>query len=111
MTRMIRRATALAGAVAAAAALTGCGGGGDTVTIEPDDLALDVGSLLQTQVGADAPPALDCGTETLELGEGDTVVCGLSVDGDDGVYDTTVTISEISGTAYRFDAVVADAPR
>jgi hypothetical protein len=56
-------------------------------------------------------PNIDCGSDAVDLVEGKVVYCTLSVTGDSAEYDVTVTLSDIDGTKYHFDAQVADQPK
>ena len=94
----------------AAAALTGCNASAN-LTVGANSLAAEVATVLQQQVDADIPPNIDCGTEPINLVVNETVVCELTTDGSDDIYDTTVTITEVDGTEYAFDVSVAAEPR
>ncbi|MGO1318462.1 MAG: DUF4333 domain-containing protein [Cellulomonadaceae bacterium] len=80
-------------------------------TVSPDSLAEHVATELQAQVGVDAPPTIDCGDESIDVVEGEVVMCELTEDGSPDIYPVTVTITEVEGTNYSFDIKVADAPQ
>lgn len=97
-------------AVGAAALLAGCTASVN-FTVSADTFATEVAAALQEQVGTPVPPTVDCGDQAIDLVVDEVVMCTLSVDGDDAVYDTTVTITEADGTDYTFFAQVAQEPR
>lgn len=105
----LRSGSALA-AITLAAALTGCSASAN-FTVDPDAFATEVANTLQQQVGADTPPNIDCGDESIDIVEGETVECELTVPDVTDIWDTTVTITEVDGTEYGFDVEVAEDPR
>ncbi|WP_062303015.1 DUF4333 domain-containing protein [Demequina subtropica] len=105
------RAAAVAlGATLVTSALAACTASVN-LTVDADSLADKVATALQEEVGSDAPPHMDCGDEPVDIVVNETVVCALSVDGEDAVYDTIVTITAVDGTSYDFSVDVADTPR
>ena len=72
-------------------------------------LAAQVADILQKQVGAAKPPAIDCGADEIELTNGKIVMCTLADAGEE--YDVTVTISDVDGDDFYINAKVADTPR
>ncbi|WP_062517014.1 DUF4333 domain-containing protein [Demequina gelatinilytica] len=110
MTFSARVASAVVGAAMLTASLAACTASVN-FTVEADSLADEVAAALQEQVGSATPPRIDCGDEPVDVVVDETVVCGLSVEGDDAVYDTIVTITAVDGTRYDFDVDVADTPR
>ncbi len=55
-------------------------------------------------------PDIDC-EDDLPAEEGATITCALTVDGEDGVYDVTMTTTSVDGDTAQFDVQVADQPR
>ncbi|MDR1512561.1 MAG: DUF4333 domain-containing protein [Propionibacteriaceae bacterium] len=87
-------------------ALTACG--------QPTgaDIAEDLtGQLVKQVPDLDGKVHVDCGEDTVLVEEGAELVCDLTVDGQDGVYDLTVTITQVDGRRYYYTYEVADKPR
>jgi len=78
--------------------------------IQPDELASQVATELAKSVGADAPPDLNCGTERIRIEEGRVVDCILSVVGDADRYAVVVTLEDVDGKDFVFDAKVGAEP-
>lgn len=108
--RATTRLKAAAAATATAALLAGCTASAN-FTVSADALASEVATTLQNEVGSEQPPNIDCGEESISVVVGETVQCELTVPEDPGVWDTTVTITEVDGTEYAFDVQVAEQPR
>ncbi|WP_084077468.1 DUF4333 domain-containing protein [Demequina sp. NBRC 110057] len=104
------RTLPLAAVATVALALTGCTASAN-FTVDPDEFAADVATTLQEQVGASVAPTIDCGDESIDIVEDEQVICALSVEGDEAVYDTTATITAVDGADYSYDAEVSDTPR
>ncbi len=105
----LRSGSALAG-LALAAVLSGCTASAN-FTVNPQAFATEVANTLQQEVSADEPPTIDCGEESIDIVEGETVMCELTVPDSTGIWDTTVIITDVSGTEYSFDVQVAETPR
>lgn len=80
-------------------------------TISPDSLAETAGKAIQDEVGMAELPEFDCGEDHVALVEGETVVCDYRIDGLEGIYDVTVTITSVDGDTYGVSVQVADEPR
>lgn len=91
--------TALAGLLA------GCTVG-QTVTVSPDELARQVSTMLEEQVGV-APDAVEC-PETLDGETGAETRCELTA-GDER-YGVTVTVTSVEGTQVGLDIQVDQEP-
>lgn len=78
------------------------------LTVPASQVATQAAAAPQKQVGTANPPALDCGTGTVDLVNGTVVNCTLT----DGAkkYPTTVTISDVNGTDYHISAQVSSTP-
>ncbi|WP_155865131.1 hypothetical protein [Gryllotalpicola ginsengisoli] len=80
-----------------------------SLTDDPDDLASQVAKTLGDKVGQDA--SADCGDEDIHLVDGNVVHCKVwasSVKNPTTVADAKVTLSDVHGTKFHFDVVVAD---
>jgi hypothetical protein len=76
--------------------------------IPADDLASAAADTLEEQVGM--RPEIDCGDGIdITVYEGRQTYCDL-IDGE-SVYEVTITVTSIEGTAFDFDIEVADAPK
>lgn len=114
MIRSTTKRTAITAVIAlgAATALAACNvSASANLTVSADSFESEVATVLQQEVNADIPPYIECGDEPIDLVVGETVVCELTTDGSDAIYDTTVTITEVDGTTYAFDVLVAEEPR
>ncbi len=105
-----RAASALAMSAAAMLTIAGCTGEAK-LQVEPDALGEQVATALAESVGADVPPNVDCGEDTIYPKNDLVVMCILSVEGDTDAYDVTVTFDSVEGTEYHFNSIVADQPR
>lgn len=105
MTRTARRLLlTLAAAPALALSLSACGAG----TVDAAEVEEQAESQLEQQVGI--RPDVAC-EDDLPAEEGATITCSLTVEGDDAVYDVTVTTTSVEDNTANFDVVVADTPR
>ncbi|GAA2169552.1 MULTISPECIES: hypothetical protein [Glycomyces] len=76
--------------------------------IPAEDLASAAADALEEQVGM--RPEIDCGDGIdIIIYEGRQTYCDL-IDGE-SVYEVTITVTSIEGTAFDFDIEVADAPK
>lgn len=96
-------------AIAGVAVLGACSSG--TPTVEPDELGQKAAESLQQEVGSPVTPDIDCGDEAIDVVEGDTVDCVLSLEGDPAQYDTVITFTSVDGSEYTISSEVADTPR
>lgn len=89
--------------------VAGCSATGSAnLTVSPENIEQQAARVLQDEVGTDYVPELDCGSEQIDLVEGNTVNCVLTDPPTGEEYDTTVTISNVDGTNYRITAEVAE---
>lgn len=102
--RTRRTLLALAAAPALALSVSACGAG----SVDGDEVEDQAESQLEQQFGI--RPDIDC-EDDLPAEEGATITCGLTVDGEDGTYDVTVTTRSVDGDTANFDIEVADTPR
>ncbi len=99
-----RRAAALALATGALVALGACSSG--TPTASADDIADLASDALEDEVGQ-RPDSMDCGSEDVEIVEGNTVDCTLTAGGDE--LGATVTIDSVDGNDYSITVQVDEA--
>jgi len=95
---------------AAALLLSGC-----TFSLTPQipevpasDVAVVVEDELEERVGA--RPEVDCGDDDVQLEVGGRLTCVLTDPATGLEYDVVITFTEVKGTDYAFDVVVADLP-
>jgi hypothetical protein len=88
----------------AVASLAACSFG--TPTVPADDLADLAEDALEEEVGQ--RPEIDCGSEDIEVVEGDEVTCVLTDPATGSEYDTVVSFTGVDGTEYDIDVQVAD---
>jgi len=98
-----RAALGVAAAPVLALSLSACGAG----SVDSDSVESQVEDQLEQQVGV--RPDVECEEDLPEVDA--TITCALEVDGEDGVYDVTVTTTSVDGDTAMFDAQVADTPR
>ena len=60
---------------------------------------------------SDATPEVDCGSEQVDIVDGNVVHCDVNTAGYDVVYDSTATISTENGSDYTVDVAVDDQPK
>lgn len=87
------------------ALLSGCSVSAN-LTASADSVAAVAEDALEETVGM--RPQIDCGNESIDLVEGNTVLCVLTDPSSGSEYDTTVTITEVSGSSYSVGVEVAD---
>lgn len=90
----------------AVASLAACSFG--TPTVPADDVAELAEDALEEQVGQ--RPEIDCGSEDIEVVDGDEVTCTLTDPATGSEFDAVVTFSGVDGTDYKIDVQVADTP-
>jgi hypothetical protein len=88
----------------AVASLAACSFG--TPTVPADGLADLAEDALEEEVGQ--RPEIDCGSEDIEVVEGDEVTCVLTDPATGSEYDTVVSFTGVDGTEYDIDVQVAD---
>ncbi|PZF57341.1 hypothetical protein DEJ23_07595 [Curtobacterium sp. MCSS17_008] len=97
-------------AVASAAALAGCTVSASAErTVSPPRFEASVADALEQEVGQ--RPEVDCGTDDVELVEGNTVHCDIGAEGDTTVYDSTVEVRDVDGSRYSVRVEVAEQPK
>lgn len=79
-------------------------------TIDRSKLEDEVATQLQQQVGADAPPNIDC-PDSLKAKEDAVTHCELTTDDSDEAYDVRVTVTSVKDDDVKFDIKVADEPK
>lgn len=104
MSRTRRTLLGLAAATLLPLGLASCGAG----SVDSDEVEDQAETQLEQQVGV--RPDIDC-EDDLPAEEGATITCALTVDGEDGVYDVTMTTTSVDGDTAQFDVQVADQPR
>jgi hypothetical protein len=104
----MRITSCLVAVLAVAAALsTGCSVSVGTKTVDKNEVASQISSKLEEQVGR-KPDKVDC-PRNLDARKDATLVCTLSDQGTS--YDVTVTVTAVDGDQAKFDIQVADAPK
>ena len=101
-----RRLALAAVALVGAGALAACSVDAN-LTVPASKIATDAEGALAEIGEAD----VDCGDGSVDLVDGEVVECALTDPDTGSVFDLTVTLSEVDGTAYHVDVQVADAPR
>lgn len=102
-TRVIVSRLAVAMTAGAVLVLSACSTG--TPTAPAADVAELASNALEEEVGQ-RPDAMDCGTEDVEIVEGNTVECTLTAGADE--LPATVTVTEVDGTDYTINVEVAE---
>jgi hypothetical protein len=78
-------------------------------TVSSDEVAEVAEEALEAQVGR--RPEIDCGAEEFALEDGASRTCTLT-DPDTGTeYDADVELSDVAGTEFHVDVIVADEPQ
>jgi len=100
---VVRRLVPLAGVPAVLLALAGCGTG----TVAKADVATAAEDLLEKQVGQ--RPDVTC-PDDLEAKVGATTRCTVTLEGFEGTYGVTVTVTHVDDDRARFDVQVDTEP-
>lgn len=79
------------------------------LTASPEAIATEAEDAIEEQVGS--RPEVDCGDEQVDLVDGTVVECELTDPTTGTVYDMSVTLSDVDGTAFRIAVQVADEPK
>lgn len=79
-------------------------------TLNRAKLEKEVATQLQQQVGADAPPNIDC-PESLKAKVDAVTHCELTTDDSEEAYDVRVTVTSVKDDDVKFDIKVADEPK
>lgn len=97
---MIQRTLGLgAAALLALGALAGCSIGPITYTVPASTIATQAEDVFEETVGA--RPVVDCGTEDVELTEGQHLDCVLTDPATGLKYEASVDLTEVEGTEYK----------
>jgi predicted small lipoprotein YifL len=88
-------------------ALAGCGSTGAGPTVSADKVAATAARALEAKVGT--KPDIDCGSHDIIVVKGKKITCELT-DTDGLSYDVAVTFASVTGSDYRINVKVADAP-
>ena len=92
------------------AVLTGCTvSASANRTVSPPGFERAVADALEREVGQ--RPLVDCGTDPIDLVEGNTVHCEIGAEGDTTVYDSTVEVGDVDGTDYSVHVQVDEQPK
>ncbi|MBP1302021.1 MULTISPECIES: hypothetical protein [unclassified Curtobacterium] len=78
-------------------------------TVSPSGFEDVVADALEREVGQ--RPLVDCGTDPIDLVEGDTVHCEIGAEGDTTVYDSVVEVRDVDGTDYAVHVQVDEQPK
>ncbi|MCX4094062.1 DUF4333 domain-containing protein [Nocardia sp. alder85J] len=93
--------------VVSAAALTACSVSVGTRTVDKNEVASQISSKLEEQVGR-KPDSVEC-PQNLDARKDATLVCTLTDQGSS--YDVTVTVTSVEGDKANFDINVANTPK
>lgn len=78
------------------------------LTVPPDEVATLAEDSLEEQIGQ--RPDIDCGTEQIDVVQGNEITCLLTDPATGEQYDTAVLFSSVDGASYSIDVQVADVP-
>lgn len=78
------------------------------LTVSPVTVEETAADALEGLVGI--RPEMDCGSNQIDLVEGNAVICELTDPTTGARFDTTVTFEDVDGTDFVLDVQVADEP-